>query len=508
MKKIILLLSLTIFSCNLYSQVGINTTTPSAQLDISATDQALPLTTDGLLIPRIDQFPSINPSVGQDSMLVYLTTTDGTDAPGFYYWNDATTTWIGIPGEKVEKIDDLLDGKSDTGGSSVFLGVDAGSLDNGTDNRNVGVGFQSLQDISNGFRNVAIGYQSLQKTTGNYNVGIGYNALLNNESGLDNVAIGSFSMESNIAGRFNVAIGYNSLSSNTESSNTAVGNRSLESNTTGKSNNAVGNFSLRTNITGSFNNAMGDGAMSNNSTGSLNSAFGNGSLGRNTTGSGNVSFGARSLTDNTTGIDNVAIGTAALFKSVTANRNIAIGSGTLGGAGLSGDSNIAIGTGALSHNTTGTNNIAIGDKSSRFTNNSNTVTLGNSSHNTYLMYAASWTQASDRSLKHDIKEIPVGLDFVKQLNPVEYVYNNAAKETDKTFGFIAQEIDILVKKSDIQGNVIVGDIGNNLLGLKQVELIPVLTKAIQEQQSQIEDLEQKLALLSSTLDQLLLKEKE
>jgi hypothetical protein len=120
------------------------------------------------------------------------------------------------------------------------------------------------------------------------------------------------------------------------------------------------------------------------------------------------------------------------------------------------------------------------------------------------MYAASWTQASDRSLKHDIKEIPVGLDFVKQLNPVEYVYNNAAKETDKTFGFVAQEIDALVKKSDIKGNVIVGSVGNKLLGLRQVELIPVLTKAIQEQQDHIEALEQKLELLSKKMDALLL----
>jgi len=507
MKKIPFFLSVVLFSCHVYAQVGIQTTTPNAQLDITATNQALPLTTDGLLIPRIDQFPSINPSIGQDSMLVYLTTTDGTNVPGFYYWNHATTTWIGIPGEKVEKIDDLLDAKSDADasnpGSSIFLGIDAGSQDNSTDNQNIGIGYQSLQNVVNAIRNVGIGYRSLQNNTNNNNVGVGFHSLLNNTSGFNNVAIGSSALRANSIGQSNVAVGYNSQFNTIASSNTSVGNRSMELNTTGFENNAFGYFSLRSNTTGAYNNAMGVYALNKNTTGPLNSAFGHEALARNTTGGANVAFGARTLSDNTTGIDNVAIGTAALFKSVTANRNIAIGSGALGGPGLSGDKNIAIGSSTLSHNTTGTNNIAIGDRSSRFTNNSNTVTLGNSSHNTYLMFAASWTQASDRSLKHDIKQIPVGLDFVKQLNPVEYVYNNAAKETDKTFGFIAQEIDTLIKKSDIQGSAIVGDIGNSLLGLKQTELIPVLTKAIQEQQVLIEALEKKLAKVSSTLDQLL-----
>ncbi len=503
MKNAITLLLFSFFINISFAQVGISTTNPKALLDIRASNQASPENTDGLIIPKVDQFSNVNPTEDQDSMLVYLTTTDGTDTPGFYYWNQASTTWIGIPGPKVEKIDDLLDGKSDTNGSSVFLGVDSGALDNGTNNGNVGVGYQSLQNMVNGIRNVGIGYGALRNTTSNYNVGIGYNALSANTSGLDNVAVGSLALSTNTTGKFNIAIGYGSLSKNTASYNTAIGNRSLELNTTGDANNAVGNSSLKKNTTGSFNNAVGNSALGNNTTGSLNSAFGNTALSKNTTGNTNVAFGARALTDNTTGIDNVAIGVAAIFKGKTASRNIAIGSGTLGAANLSGGNNIGIGVGTLSHNTTGSNNIAIGDKSSRFTNNSNTVTLGNSSHNTYLMYAASWTQASDRALKHDIKEIPVGLDFIKQLNPVEYVYNNAAKETDKTFGFIAQEIDELIKKSNVQGNAIVGSIGDNLLGLKQTELIPVLTKAIQEQQTQIETLEQKLEVLTRKLDQVL-----
>ncbi len=46
------------------------------------------------------------------------------------------------------KIDELSDGKSDADGSqdgsSIFLGIDAGLNDDGTDNKNVGVGFEAL----------------------------------------------------------------------------------------------------------------------------------------------------------------------------------------------------------------------------------------------------------------------------------------------------------------------------------------------------------------------------
>ena len=65
------------------------------------------------------------------------------------------------------------------------------------------------------------------------------------------------------------------------------------------------------------------------------------------------------------------------------------------------------------------------------------------------MYAASWTNASDRQLKHAIQNIPVGLDLVLKLRPVEFIYNNANNE-QKTFGFIAQEVKEAVKQSNLE----------------------------------------------------------
>lgn len=78
------------------AQVGVGTATPNAQLDVRATNQATPSSTDGLLIPKVDAFPATNPGAQQQGMLVYLTTAAGPDAPGFYYWDFPTLDWIGL----------------------------------------------------------------------------------------------------------------------------------------------------------------------------------------------------------------------------------------------------------------------------------------------------------------------------------------------------------------------------------------------------------------------------
>jgi len=80
----------------LYAQIGINTTTPNATLDIRASDQASPANTDGILIPRVDAFSLLTPTADQNGMLVYLTTLDGAKPPGIYSWDNATTDWLSV----------------------------------------------------------------------------------------------------------------------------------------------------------------------------------------------------------------------------------------------------------------------------------------------------------------------------------------------------------------------------------------------------------------------------
>jgi hypothetical protein len=96
MKKSYFLLLFFIGIKPIFAQVGINTTTPNAQLEIKSSDQTAPSNTDGILIPKVDVFPATNPTAAQQGMLVYLTTTSGTDLPGFYYWDNPTVDWISI----------------------------------------------------------------------------------------------------------------------------------------------------------------------------------------------------------------------------------------------------------------------------------------------------------------------------------------------------------------------------------------------------------------------------
>lgn len=95
-KKLLFVAGLLCYAPVLFSQVGINTTAPDAQLEIRSSSQATPAPTDGILIPRIDAFPATNPSAAQQGMMVYLTIAAGTNQPGFYYWDQTTTSWVGI----------------------------------------------------------------------------------------------------------------------------------------------------------------------------------------------------------------------------------------------------------------------------------------------------------------------------------------------------------------------------------------------------------------------------
>ena len=237
---------IVIFFVPLYaiSQVGIGTTTPNAQLEIKSTNQATPANTDGILIPKVDEFPVTPPTASQDGMMVYVTGS-GTPGKGYYYWDNGTTSWL-VFSSSVGKINDLSDGKSDNDGtddgSSIFLGINAGANDDSTANRNVGVGFNALEANTSGFRNTSIGYQTLfSNTTGYRNTANGYASLFSNTTGYLNTATGVAALFFNTMGELN----------------TANGNYSLYFNTTGKNNTANGYGALTYNLTGSNNTAYG-----------------------------------------------------------------------------------------------------------------------------------------------------------------------------------------------------------------------------------------------------------
>lgn len=468
----------------LNAQVGINNTNPQAQLDVSSPNQADPSAKDGILIPRIDKFPTTDPDSSQHSMLVYLTTTDNSDTPGFYYWSDTDSKWL--PLQNVKRINDLLDGKSDfdgsQNGSSIFLGIDAGGNDDGTNNKNIGIGFEALKN-SNSSSNVAVGFRSLKNnTTGTSNVAIGRRSMIVNSTGVSNVGVGDNVLSTNTTGSFNVGIGRNALLKNS----------------TGNYNIGVGSGAMSSASAGSFNVGVGTGALRTNR-GSKNSGFGNSALSRNTTGVRNTAVGSGALSRNKTGSNNVAVGEQALLRSEN-NNNVAVGRNTLSSL-TSGRRNVAIGHASLESNVTGVNNIAIGYQADRYYMGSNQVTLGNGNNNSYRMFAAGWTTPSDKRLKNSIKSLPIGLNLIKKLNPVEYIYNNSEKG-NKTYGFVAQEFKQALIDLGVNEEVIVVDFDGTHLGMHQIEIIPVLTKAIQEQQDEIESLKQKIKDIEKMLETL------
>jgi hypothetical protein len=225
-----------------------------------------------------------------------------------------------------------------------------------------------------------------------------------------------------------------------------------------------------------------------NEDGNLNTASGAVALYSNTTGNFNTASGAVALFSNTYGYENTACGSWALYSNTTGNFNTAIG--YQAGSTL----------------TTGSNNILIGHNAQpSAVDVSNEVTIGNSSNNSYRMYADSWTNASDSRYKHDIADLPYGLDFILKLRPRQFIYNNS-NDNKLSMGFIAQEVQEVMKQYDMQGKFnLVRIMEQDYLGLNTTQIIPILVKAVQELSAENEELKNGFEQLKKENEELKLR---
>jgi trimeric autotransporter adhesin len=152
---------------------------------------------------------------------------------------------------------------------------------------------------------------------------------------------------------------------------------------------------------------------------------------------------------------------------------------------------------------------------------SNQVRIGNASV-TSIGGQVAWTVFSDGRFKKDIKEDVSGLDFIKKLRPVSYTVDkvglnkflhlsdsslNHVEETSvpsRQTGFIAQEVEALVKKSGyVFSGVDAPENENDPYGIRYAEFVVPLVKGMQELTARLEKQEQKIAEQEQKIDSLL-----
>ena len=372
---IMVLLTILNLNLNLNAQVAVNTSgnaaDASAILDVSSTDK-------GILIPRMTLAKRDLIDSPVPGLMIYQTN----NTPGFYFYNG--TAWV-VVGDGATSINSLYDGK--TGGHSVFLGNNSGTVDDGSDNWNTGIG-EGVLPVN---------------ISGSYNTVVGDRGMQSNETGWNNTAIGHKALFSNVLGNGNIAIGFDAGYNETGSNKLYIDNSNTDNPL------IYGDFSanllringildinnayqlptidgtngqlLKTNGSGSLTwsddtntgatsiNDLNDGLSDNNSlymgadAGNLASSYkfstgvGVWSLKCVTTGANNTVLGTSSLMSLTEGSNNTVIGTNALQSITTASHNTVFG--TNAGQSVTGSGNILIGNEAAKTQTNISNKLFI-----------------------------------------------------------------------------------------------------------------------------------------------------
>jgi hypothetical protein len=253
---------------------------------------------------------------------------------------------------------------------------------------------------------------------------------------------------------------------------------------------AVGFEAGKAVTTGFYNTFVGGLAGDATDDGAYNTAVGQGVLSANC-GDKNTSIGASSLAV-CTGAGNTVVGYAAGFALTSGGNNLFLGedAGRTGSPG--------------GNQTTGNSSIALGDEN-----------IGDA----YIQ--VDWTVASDARDKTDFTALDLGLDFVKDLQPVTYKWDKRSKYGDKTaddydltaqtpdgthkedwldIGFKAQDVEALeiaagykiADKTNLTTSL-TGD--GKQMGLQYSKFVPILVKAIQEQNALIEALTARIETL-------------
>ena len=105
-----------------------------------------------------------------------------------------------------------------------------------------------------------------------------------------------------------------------------------------------------------------------------------------------------------------------------------------------------------------------------------------------LMQVNAITTPSDGRLKKNISSLDGVLNTMMLLRPTTYALKNAKPDDRQQYGFIAQELEQVLPE-------LVHHDGEDQLSVNYMQIIPLLTAALQEQQRTIEDLKERLQKL-------------
>lgn len=129
-------------------------------------------------------------------------------------------------------------------------------------------------------------------------------------------------------------------------------------------------------------------------------------------------------------------------------------------------------------------------------------------NNVYKTTSGGNTSLSDERYKHGFKDIPDAFDFIMNLNPCLFKFDDGTSDRYH-MGFKAQEVEnnmlntigdtgLTVKYNFEEGlDVDLDNSDTYILGLRYEEFIAPLIQVVQNQQKQIQDLEKKIAILSN-----------
>jgi uncharacterized protein YjbI with pentapeptide repeats len=319
-------------------------------------------------------------------------------------------------------------------------------------------GYQTGNSGTPGTDNAIIGYQAGVSNTGNYNV-----------------FIGSQAGQNKIGGSQNTLIGWRAGRAASNGGNTMVGASAGLATTTGNVNTFIGQEAGMNNIGGTTNVFIGNSSGITNITGHQNVLIGNNS---DVGASGLLNASAIGYRAFVNQSNSLVLGGINGVNGAIANTNVGIGTSTpseilhvVGNSKITG--NIILG--AFNETIIGSNNEFL---FSAFLNPDvdNVYQIGQSDKRWSSIWASNGTiNTSDVRQKKDIKNINYGLSEILKLRPVSFVWKTGQQNTK--LGLIAQEtLDVLPEVVTVPKN------DKEFYGMNYSDIIPVLIKAIQEQQ--------------------------